>query len=70
MLAKTNEPEPLLYSAREAARQLGISTRTLYSMERDGALRSVRIGRRVLYPRQALVEVCAGVPSKGVSDAK
>jgi excisionase family DNA binding protein len=46
--------QPLLLDGIEAARLLGISPRTLWQLEKDGAIRSKRIGRRVLYARSVL----------------
>jgi excisionase family DNA binding protein len=44
----------LLVDAREAARLLGISTRTLWTLTDRGELPAVRIGSRVLYRVEAL----------------
>ncbi|HLT70075.1 MAG TPA: helix-turn-helix domain-containing protein [Acidimicrobiales bacterium] len=46
--------EPLLLSAADAARALGISERHLYDLLDEGALPEVRLGRRRLVPRRAL----------------
>jgi excisionase family DNA binding protein len=46
----------LLLTAREAAATLAISARKLWAMTASGELPVVRIGRRVLYPRDALAE--------------
>lgn len=46
--------EPLLVSAPEAARLLGISPRLLWTLTRDGDVPSIHIGRRVLYSPDAL----------------
>ena len=61
MTTATAEPEPrtaldtaigpMLLSARETARLLNVSDRTLWSLTRSGAIRCRRIGRRVLYRR-------------------
>lgn len=49
---------PLALRPREAAKALGISTRTLWQMTRDGRIPHVRIGgttrRTVLYPLDEL----------------
>jgi len=37
--------EPLLVNEREAAQLLGVSPRTVWSLNASGELRSVRIGR-------------------------
>lgn len=48
---------PELLSAREAARQLSVCQKTLWSISHPkGALKTVRLGRRVLYPKAALQE--------------
>lgn len=49
MKMKLQPPEALLVSAREAARRLGISTRTLWTLSNMGAMPSIRIGRAVRY---------------------
>lgn len=41
--------EPLLLTAREAAKALNICERTLYSLTKAGELPVVRIGRAVRY---------------------
>ncbi len=41
--------DKLLLTAREAARLLSVSERTLWSFTNEGAIPVVRIGRRVLY---------------------
>jgi excisionase family DNA binding protein len=41
--------EPLLLTARQTARMLSISERTLYSITKEGRLRAVHIGRSVRY---------------------
>ena len=46
--------EPLLVSAREAARRLGISERLLWSLTNAGDIPHVRINRRVLYSPEDL----------------
>lgn len=44
----------LLVSAHDAAKMLGISTRTLWSRTDEGAIPHVRIGHRVLYSVKGL----------------
>ena len=46
--------EKLLLTARESARMLSVSERTLWSLTNDGAIPAVRIGRRVLYSPEDL----------------
>jgi excisionase family DNA binding protein len=50
------KPEEQLLSTRMAARLLNISERTLWTMSHPrGAIQTVRVGRRVLYPRTELM---------------
>jgi len=42
-------PEPLLIDAREAARLLRLSERTLHSHTKNGLIPAVRLGRLVRY---------------------
>lgn len=46
--------EPLALRARDAARLLGISERSLWSLTKCGDVPHVRIGRTVTYPVEAL----------------
>jgi excisionase family DNA binding protein len=56
------------YSRGEAQKRLGdISKQTLLELERQGRIRAVRLGRRVVYPRSEIVRLlsanddnCAG----------
>lgn len=48
-------PERLAYSVPEAAALLGVSSDTVYEMIRQRRIPSVRLGRRILIPRPALV---------------
>ncbi len=43
--------EPLLYNTTDAAMMLGIGRTNLYTLLRDGSVRSVTIGTRRLVPR-------------------
>jgi excisionase family DNA binding protein len=53
----TNSPiTKLLLTAREAAKAMSISERTLYSLEQRGELRPVRVGVKKLYPPAILDE--------------
>jgi excisionase family DNA binding protein len=53
---KTNGEAParLLVSTHEAARMLGVCTRTVWELTRAGELPCVRIGVRVLYSPDTL----------------
>lgn len=55
---------PLLLTAREAAKALSISTRTLWTYTQDGTIPSVRIGGSVRYPIDALREYIARATEK------
>lgn len=54
---KPDPVERLAVSADEAAEMLGISTRTLWSRVSDKTIPTKRIGRRVLFPIEALREL-------------
>lgn len=45
---------PLLLSVRQAAAELGCGRDACYRLVREGRLRSVRVGRKVLIPRTEL----------------
>lgn len=49
--------EQLLIDAREAARRLSISPRSLWSLTKQGVIPHVRINRRVLYAPSDLAEL-------------
>lgn len=51
----STNPTPLLVSANEASRMLGISSRTLWSMTHAGEIPCVRLRGRVLYDPRDLV---------------
>jgi len=52
-------------SVREAARLLGISPRTIQNYMASKAIRTVRVGRRVLVPMKSVSEVAArGIPKR------
>lgn len=44
----------LLVSVRDAARELGIGRDSAYALVREGRLRSISVGRRILVPRAEL----------------
>ena len=52
--------ERLTLTVVEVAAQLGISRNAAYEAIRLGQIRSIRIGRRILVPRQALEEMLRG----------
>lgn len=47
-------PAPRLLSSKEAARYLNICARTLWTLQNAGTVRSLRIGRKVLFDRADL----------------
>lgn len=52
-LTKQNET-PLVVSEKVAANMLGISSRTLFQMRKDGKIKHNRLGRRVVYSIEML----------------
>jgi excisionase family DNA binding protein len=48
------ETERLTYNVKETARLLGVSKNSCYEAIRRGELPSLRVGRRVLIPRNQL----------------
>lgn len=65
-----NPVDPLLISAPEAAKLLGIGARSLWAWTRCGAIPCRRAGRRVLYvPDELRAWIDAGCPtSPGAGD--
>ena len=57
------EVERLTYSVSEAARALGVSRTFIYELARQNAIRHIRLGKRVLIPRDTVCEMLAGAPS-------
>ena len=61
---------PATYSSAEAANLLGIAKSTLHKLIREDSFPTpvIRLGKRVLIPRQALDELIAnGSPSEGAA---
>jgi len=52
-------PDRLCFSLREASEMLGVSEWTIGEMARRGEMRSVKIGRRRVIPREALCDYIA-----------
>lgn len=48
--------EPLLVGVRQAAKALGVGRDSAYQLVREGRLRAVRVGRRLLVPVAELDE--------------
>ena len=63
MMTRHDPPRPVVAQARltitidEAARLLGIGRDLTYTLARTGELRTVRLGRRILVPRNAVREL-------------
>src|SRR2546426_12749567 len=53
---------PLTMKVDEAAKVLGTSRGTVYEMIRRGDLFALRLGRRLIVPRRAIVELLEGTP--------
>jgi excisionase family DNA binding protein len=49
--------EPLTVTVPQAAKLIGVGTTTAWELVHSGRLRSVRLGRRVLIPRSAIIEL-------------
>ncbi len=61
--------EARILTPLEAAAWLRVSRRTLWTLTRDGGLRSIRIGRSVRYDVRDLVAWIDAQAAKGVSNA-
>ena len=59
----TPNPDKLFLGRDAAAELLDVSTRTIDDAIREGALKAVRVGRRVLIRREALIEFAERVPA-------
>lgn len=49
------------FSVSEIAKKLGVSRNTAYALVRNGALRSIRVGRQIRVPRSALEDYLNGI---------
>ena len=65
------DPERMTLSVEEAAIVLGISRALAYELIRRGDLPQLRLGRRVVVPRQALEDLVAsgGAQAAGIAAA-
>jgi excisionase family DNA binding protein len=52
-------PEPLLVGVRDAAHRLGLGRDATYQLVREGRLRAIHVGRRVLVPVTELADFVA-----------
>ncbi len=69
METKTAQTTPALaLRPRDAAKALGISPRLLWQLTHDGTIPSIKLGRAVLYRRDALVAWLDGAEQKVVQD--
>jgi len=59
MMAKGKQTERLTYSVPEAAALLGVGRNQAYDAAKSGELPTVRIGNRILVPREAFHEKLA-----------
>ena len=50
----------LAYKVKDAAGAIGLGTTTTWALVKSGALKSVRVGRRVLITTEAIREFLAG----------
>jgi excisionase family DNA binding protein len=67
----TPPPEPrLLYSRKDAAYQLSISTRSLDYLIHEGRLHTRKIGGRILVPHEELVRFIAHDRSQVMTPAR
>jgi len=55
----TPHPTPLTYSVPAAARELAVSTRTLWAWIHDGDITAYRVGGRTFVARQAIEDYVA-----------
>jgi excisionase family DNA binding protein len=55
--------DKLVYTVSEAAAVLGISRSHAYELVARGELSHVRLGRRVVVPKRAVVELLGGSPT-------
>ena len=58
-IAPSQPAERLTYTVDEAAQLLGISRNSAYEAARCGEIPTIRVGRRILVPRNRLRELLA-----------
>jgi excisionase family DNA binding protein len=59
-MVKMETDSPLVVSVQKAANLLGISRNATYEAVRIGEIPSIKIGRRVIIPRAALMKMLSG----------
>jgi len=57
---QTQQIEPLAVGAKEAARLLSISERSLWTLTKDGKIHAARVGRKLLYSVDELRRFVSG----------
>jgi excisionase family DNA binding protein len=62
---QTNLSESLVLTVSEAARLLRLSKTTTYDQIRQGSIPSIRMGKRILVPRAALMRMLEETMGKG-----
>ncbi len=62
-MAKKEEEESLVLNVPAAGRMLNLSRSTMYSLCAQGVIPTVRLGKRLLVPRAALMKMLAGPSS-------
>lgn len=62
-MAQPETPEPLVDSIEDTAARLNVSRTTIYELISSGRLRSVKLGKRRLVPRDAQRELLASLPA-------
>jgi excisionase family DNA binding protein len=56
-VGNNHAPERLTFTVEEAARSLGVSRAHAYELAARGEIPTLRLGRRILVPREALVRM-------------
>ena len=57
---QTQQAQPLAVGAKEAARLLSISERSLWTLTKDGKIHAARVGRKLLYSVDELKRFVSG----------
>jgi excisionase family DNA binding protein len=65
-----NVGEPLVLTPMETARLLRIGRGTVYEQIRCGAIPSIRLGRKILVPRAALIKMLEKAKGKETNTAE
>ncbi len=62
--SRRSSPDRATFTADELARQLGVDRKTVYEGAARGEIPSVRIGRRLLFPRVAIDTWLSATPTR------